>query len=302
MRKIIKKGVVLAVLGVAMAAQAATVTLNAGVPQTVQLKDAKTGATVTLSTPIGGSSHLEFSNGTNKMFGVPSGAPSGAVDFFGFLGTEYQGSAGNTFTPVFVTYGVRTKRTVVGAEYLDSGVRDLSIDVASGKILSAGLVGNFSLDVGCFDKLLSGGVITFENLRFDFTRGFLVGDMSARTSAYVCGVEPSYVWRNIDLFSFNVDSGSLVVPVAALASKDAIAIQNAGYQVSKRAAANTMEVFGKVQLSNLKITAQAQELMYSGFGIPHGVSLFDNIFSNLANSPEGWGRVMLTNRFTATAP
>jgi hypothetical protein len=301
MRKIIKKGVVLAMLGVAMAAQAATVTLNAGVPQTVQLKDATTGGTITVSVPKAGGSHLEFSNGTNVMFGVVHSRPSGILAYLNLFRPEYSADQNGLISEVKVTYGSRTKTTEAGALYWDTGLASMSIDQASGRILSIGVAGNLKIDVECANGLWDGGVLTIGNLRFDFVRQVLVGDMSASGSPYVCDGGPSYSWRSIDLFSFTVTSGGLSIPVGALAAKDDFQVQNAGFKLARSSKVIGADVTHPITLQNLRWTPQSLNLFKVGVGMPAGSSFEPGLLEYTSTS-EGVARVRITNRFSVTTP
>jgi hypothetical protein len=300
MRKIIKKGVVLAMLGVAMAAQAATVTLNAGVPQTVQLKDATTGGTITVSVPRAGGSHLEFSNGTSGMFKVAPAIPGGILSYLNAFKAEYQADPKGTISQVKTTFGTRVKTTVTGAVYWDTGLSSMSIDQSTGKILAVGVAGSLKIDVACAENLWDGGIVTIENLRFDFVRQVLVGDMSASGGPDVCEGGPSYAWRSIDLFSFTLASGNLSIPVGALAAKDDLKVQNSGFQVSRSSRVPGTDTSHPIVLQNLRWTQQSLNLFKLGVGLMAGT--IDTGFTNGTSTDEGVARVRITNRFSVTTP
>jgi hypothetical protein len=305
MRNCFKQGAIVCLMAVVGVVQAATATLSAGSPQTVLLTDPQTGSQVNLSLPFGGYSHLEFSNGTGVLAGVPTTTLGGVLRFILNKDVEVSSVGEGTVTPLYTPVGTRVKSMVRSSLYWDQGIGALTVDQASATIQSMAFNGGLHVYAMCTTGLIDGGDIVIKNLKFDFARKVVVGDLETSSEATSCApAKPVRSIKNLDIWSFTMGSGSLTYPVAALAAKDPTRLQAAGFQVALKTRVPTGYAYdfsNRLVISSLKLTPQATAEFARGFGMAVGSVMYNSLMAvNFEQS--GWGQVLIVNRFSATVP
>lgn len=302
MRNYLKQGAVVCLMAVAGFVHAATVTLSAGSSQPVLLTDPQTGSQINLSVPLGGYSHFEFSNGTAVLAAVPRNFVGGSLGALNVLGAEVTAIGGGSVTELQSMVGARVKTKTRSSMFFDSGVSSVTIDQASSKLVELQYANGFQVALPCRSGMSDGGAVTFSNLKFNFSRMVVSGDLSSTSSWSTCGTPPTLVRKNVDIWAFTMSSGNLVIPVAAIAANDKEKMLAAQYNGPINAGGRIgSDYSARIVINSLRMLPEAFGFVRSGLGIGVGSVPEMWIGSNLERI-DGWGQLFLMNRINVTSP
>jgi hypothetical protein len=286
-------------------AQAASVTLTPGSAQTTVLQDpAGSGRTVTLSLPGGGTSHLEFSNGT----GVLGGLPPDTTEVYGFV------AAANAFSTKVSGQGgaIINEKTVSdafagqGRAYIsvDANIASATFDTTTGLISSLSSTGSFTFTTFRSPSLSNSGTATVSNLRVDLINKVVYGDLvmvykSVNATTRVTTTVNSTL-NKVALWNFDQVQGATTIPVAALATGNTTQIKSLGYEVLPNGR-NGFDYSATVKLLNLRVTNAGLTALINGFGAGSS-NIGKAVLTNINAEVDGWGSIVLTNKLSTTLP
>jgi hypothetical protein len=286
-------------------AQAASVTLTPGSAQTTVLQDpAGSGRTVTLSLPGGGTSHLEFSNGT----GVLGGVPSDPLDVYGFV------SVANVFATKVSSQGgaIINEKAVNDASgtpsrvyiSVDANIASATFDSTTGIISSLSSTGSFTFTNPRIAGVSNGGTVTVSNLRVDLTNKVVFGDLAMvyksvnATTRAITTVNSTL--NKVAIWNFDQIQGATTIPVAALTTGNTTQIKSLGYEVLPNGR-NGLDYSATIKLLNLRVTNAGLAALTNGLGAGSS-TIGKAVLTSINGEADGWGSIVLTNKLATSLP
>jgi len=304
-RNILKAAACVSWLALTGLAQAASVTLTPGSAQTTLLQDpAGSGRTVTLSLPGGGTTHLEFSNGT----GVLGGLPADPLEVYGFV------SAANAFASKLTSQGgaIINEKAVNDAAgtpsrvyiSVDANIASASFDSTTGVISSLSSTGSFTLTNPLVRPVSNGGTVTVSKLRVDLVNKVVYGDLvmvykTVNATTRVTSTVNSTL-NNVAIWNFDSVQGPTTIPVAALTTGNTTQIKSLGYEVLPNGR-NGLDYSATIKVLNLRVTNAGLAALINGFGAG-STTIGKTLLSSINSEVDGWGSLVLTNKLSTAAP
>jgi hypothetical protein len=304
-RNILKAVACASLLTLAGLAQAASITLTPGSAQTTVLQDpAGSGRSVTLSLPGGGTTHLEFSNGT----GVLGGLPADPQEVYGFVG------AANAFASKVSSQGgaiinekmVNDSTGTPGRVYIsvDANIAAATFDTTTGVISSLSSTGSFTFTNPVLRGLSNGGSVTVNKLRVDLVNKVVYGDLvlvykTVNSTTRVTTTVNSTL-NNVAIWNFDAVQGATTIPVAALATGNTTQIKSLGYEVLPNGR-NGLDYSATIKVLNLRVTNAGLVALSNGFGAG-STAIGRSVLTSLNGEVDGWGSIVLTNKLSTAAP
>lgn len=306
MRRNLLKAVAFAsLLSLAGLAQAASVTLTPGSAQTTVLQDpAGSGRSVTLSLPGGGTTHLEFSNGTGVLGGLPDdpqvvGGFVGAANVFA---SKLSGQGGAIVNEKSLTDAFGDQSRVYVS--VDANIASATFDNTSGVISSLSSTGSFTVTTPLTRGLSNGGTLTVNKLRVDLVKKVVYGDLVMvykavnPTTRALTTVNSSQ--NNVAIWNFDSVQGPTSIPVAALATGNTAMIKSLGYEVLPNGR-NGLDYSATIKVSNLRVTNAGLTALINGFGAS-ALAIGKPALVSINGEVDGWGSIVLTNKLSTTLP
>lgn len=304
-RPILKALAFASFLAVTGLAQAASVTLTPGSAQTTVLQDpAGSGRSVTLSLPGGGTTHLEFSNGTGVLGGLPADPTevAGFVSVANVFKTSMTGQSGAIINEKTVndTSGLATRVYMS----VDANIASATFDTTTGVISSLSSTGSFTLTNPRITGLSNGGAVTVSNVRVDLPNKVVYGDLVMTyksvnpTTRAITTVTSTFT--KLALWNFDQITGATTIPVAALSTGNTAQVKALGYEALPNGR-NGVDYSATIKLQNLRITNGALAALINGFGAGSS-TMGKNVLTSINGEVDGWGSLVLTNRLSTSLP
>jgi hypothetical protein len=285
-------------IGLSLSAAAFSTELSVvpGSGKTINLTDPTLAGRQVQIAVSSGTSHLEFSNGTGVMGGMPTVSIGGAVGALNLVKAVPVAFDGITVTEKTSLYGTRVKTQRRFALYVDSSVGSLSVDNVNNRITQVRDLGSFTLNAPFLTDLTDGGMVNLKNIRVDLATKRVFADVAttplttSSTGQSIPG--PSTLATNVPMFDITSVTGPVTVPVAALVNNKVNDLAAAGWTSAPNGRGG-YDITAKITLGALKITAAGLAQLNAGLGVVPG-SIPDAAFTGVNGVVDGWGGKELT--------
>lgn len=271
-------------------AVAANVTLTAGAQQYTTFSDpAGSGKQVTLSVGAMTGHHLELSNGTGTLGGIPTTSVGGFVGELNSLKSTLS-ATGAVVNSVYALVGGRVKTSTRALIAYDVAAQNATFDYSAVKLLEATSGGVLVISTDPIPGICNGGEIAIRNMRVDYSSKSIYGDVEVIRG----GVGGSMFYPNAAIWTYESIVGNLTIPVRAMADNDLTALQQLGYMTPLRGTPG-VDFSTKIVISGLKVTPSGLSYFADGLGLTVG-SVYYNVINRFNTLPDGWGIISLDLR------
>lgn len=300
-----------AALSLTAAAQAtATSSWSVYAPGTTPM----TGITtqVTLDSALSG---LALSNGSANPFKAPAYplGPKGFVNALNSAKATVAGDALNAVSSSESLYGTRVKVLMRDTVVLRPQQTTVELDSTTGKLLSAGLSGSYTITAPMVVGTVLGGSATLSDLKIDFTKGVITGDLLSNAGT-------SFEVKSNDMVMFHVGqlsgiSGIDFSAASAAVAGDSTLLTQQGWTLAPPVpgAFNAIAMSGWLELQDLQATDQFMLQFADSLGaveggtVYNGLASLNNSITSWLNPGHGWGTLRLglgvrVNNISLNAP
>jgi hypothetical protein len=289
-------------IGLSLSASAfsAELSITPGSGKTISLTDPTLSGRQVQIAVSSGTSHLEFSNGTGVLGGVPSVSIGGAVGIFNVIKAVPVAFDGVSVIEKTALYGGRIKSQKRFALNVDASIGSLSVDNVNNRITQVRDIGSFTLSAPFVNAVADGGLINFKNIRVDLNRNRVFADVTttpliiSSTGQSIPG--SSSTVTNVPMWDIAKVTGPVVVPVAALLNNKVNDLSSAGWTSAPNGRGG-YDITGKITLGKLTLTNEGLYEISAGLGITDG-SIAIELVNQVNTGIDAWGAKELSIKFS----